>query len=71
MDEKINDFVIFCLEGYKLKNSLTGKEAYDIFDKYGIFDYLTKGYDVLHTQGEPYLMNDIEEIIKIRKENRI
>lgn len=66
MDKKINDFIIFCLEYYKQKNNLTGKEAYDIFERYGVFDYLHEGYDVLHTQGKDWLINDIEEFLKVR-----
>lgn len=65
MDRKINDFVIFCLEYYKQKNNLTGKEVYNIFEKYDVFEYLSEGYDVLHTQGKDWLMNDIEEFLKV------
>ena len=66
MDKKINDFVIFCLEMYKTKNGITGKNAYDIFDKYGVLKYLEDGYEMLHTQGDGWLMNDIEGFLKIR-----
>lgn len=66
MDKKINDFVVFCLEVYKSKHKLTGEEAYELFEKYRVFDYLEEGYDMLHTQGDAWLMNDIEEFLKIR-----
>lgn len=66
MDKKINDFVVFCLEVYKSKHELTGEEAYELFEKYKVFDYLEEGYDILHTQGDAWLMNDIEEFLKIR-----
>lgn len=66
MEKKINDFIVFCIEVYKSKNDLTGKEVYDIFDKYGVLKYLHDGYDVLHTQGDAWLMNDINEFLKIR-----
>ena len=67
LDKRINDFIIFCLESYKIENKLTGKEVFDIFDKYDVFSYLTKGYDMLHTQGGPWLVNDIEQYIKERQ----
>ena len=66
MDKKINDFIIFCMELYKYKEKLTGKQAYELFEKYGVFDYLQEGYDVLHTQGSDWLMNDIDEFLKVR-----
>ena len=67
MNKKTNDFIIFCLEQYKYKEGLTGEEAYNIFEKYEIFDYLENVYEGLHTQGAPYILNEIEETIKARK----
>lgn len=69
MDKKINDFVIFCLEHYRAKEGLTGEEAYELFEKYGVFKYLHDGYDVLHTQGDSWLMNDIDGFLEIRGYN--
>lgn len=69
MEKKINDFIVFCLEMYKSENNLTGERTYELFEKYGILDYLKEGYDVLHTQGAGWLMNDISEFLKIRGYN--
>lgn len=66
MDKKVNDFVIFCLEIYKVKNNMSGKEVFELFEKYGVLDYLQQGYDVLHTQGDKWIINDIEDFLKIR-----
>lgn len=66
MDKKINDFVIFCLESYKSNYNLSGNYAYNIFEKYDLFNYLKEGYDVLHTQGQDYIINDIEIYLKNR-----
>lgn len=66
MDKKINDFIIFCMELYKYKEKLTGKQVYELFEKYGVFDYLQEGYDMLHTQGSDWLMNEIDEFLKVR-----
>lgn len=66
IEYKINEFVIFCIEVFKETKGLTGKEAYSIFEKYGVLEYLREGYDVLHTQGDTWLMKDIDEFLKIR-----
>lgn len=66
MEKKINDFIIFCLESYKFENKMNGKDVYDLFTKYKVFDYLCDGYEVLHTQGKEWIMNDIDEFLKIR-----
>ena len=69
MEKKINDFVIFCLEMYKEEHELSGEEAYKIFEKYGVLKYLQEGYEVLHTQGKEWIVNDIKEFLKIRGYN--
>ena len=65
--DKILPFKIFCLENYKIANNLTGKAAFDIFQKYQIFNYITKHYDILHSFGTLYLLKDIDEFISHRK----
>jgi len=66
MEKKINDFIIFCLEHYRQKEELTGKQAYELFETYKVFEYLYNGYEMLHTQGAAWLMNDIDEFLRIR-----
>ena len=56
-------FKIFCLENYKVKHNLTGKDALDIFYKYHVFEYITKHYNVLHSFGLIYLINDLDAYI--------
>ena len=57
MEKKINDFIVFCIKMYVL------------FEKYGVLKYLHDGYDMLHTQGDRWLMKDINEFLKIRGYN--
>ena len=37
------------------------------FSNYGVLDYLSENFDVLHTQSCQWLIEDIEEFIDIRK----
>ena len=39
MEKKINDFIVFCMEIYKSKKFMTGKEVYELFEKYGVLKY--------------------------------
>lgn len=66
MEKKINDFIVFCIEIFKEENKFTGKEVYELFEKYGVLKYLHDGYDMLHTQGDRWLIKDINEFLKIR-----
>jgi len=68
MDNVVH-FKVFCLENYKAAHNLTGKTAYDIFQKYGVFSYITEYFDVLHSFGQLYLIKDIDEFISNRKNN--
>lgn len=60
-------FKTFCLENYKFKHDLSGIEAVQLFDRYDVFQYLADFYDVLHTCGTNYIINDIEAYISNRK----
>ena len=59
-------FTVFCLENYKMHRNLSGKQVLDIFDRYGVFDYIREFYDVLHTTGYNYINNDIDIYLKSR-----
>ena len=63
MSKEISDFIIFCIEYYKGKENLSGEYVYDLFNEYGVVDYLEKGYDVLHTQGKDWILEDIDKFL--------
>lgn len=64
-DTDILFFVAFCLEGYKNKHGLSGEAASTLFDQHGIKQYLAEHYDILHTQGMPWILEEIEERITL------
>ena len=64
MEEEINSFIIFCIEAYKEKDNQSGADVYNLFKEKGVLEYLRDGYDVLHTQGMYYLIDDIAEFIE-------
>jgi len=65
-DLKQAHFVVFCLESYKKHKKLSGAKTLALFEQFNLTDYLTSGYDVLHTLGEAALINDISDFIKQR-----
>lgn len=64
---KTLEFKVFCFEAYRAEKKLTGREAMDIFKKYGVLDYLGTCFDVLHTLGRDYLIEDIDLFVAARK----
>ncbi len=70
MDKEKQDiayFVSFCIEQYKNEKKISGTEAMHQLDKYQVLDYLKEHYGVLHTQSRQWILEDIEEYIKLRK----
>ena len=63
---KETKFTIFCMENYKTYRSLTGKQVLELFEKYGVFDYIREFYDVLHSTGHQYINNDIDIYLRAR-----
>lgn len=58
-------FMILCVEEYK--KGMTGKEVMDLFNKYSVCEYIQAFYDVLHTTGTRYIVDDIDLYIKSRQ----
>ncbi len=64
---KTLEFKVFCFEAYRAEKKLTGRETMALFKKYGVLDYLDKCFDVLHTTGREYIIEDITLFINARK----
>lgn len=60
-------FKTFCIEQYKLEHHLSGKDTVHLFFQYGVMDYLQSFYDVLHSMGARYLVEDIDLYIEARQ----
>ena len=60
-------FVAFCIEEYGAAKGMSGEQVLDLFSKYGLVDYLSEFYDVLHTQGRQWLIEEIDAYIEIRR----
>ena len=60
-------FVAFCIEEYGAAKGMNGEQVLDLFNKYGLTEYLSEFYEPLHTQGRQWLIEEIDEFINIRK----
>lgn len=65
MDRKVLAFVTFCISSLSLHLNLTQKEIYRKLKDSGIlYGYIVPSYDVLHTFGSRYLIEDLTEYMK-------
>ena len=60
-------FLIYCIEVYKSAKSITGRQAMELFGRYGVVDYVMACYDALHTTGTNYIVEDIDLFIAARQ----
>ena len=56
-------FMVYCIERYRHEKGLSGADAARLFEKHGVFSYLETSYEALHTTGEQYIIQDIDEYI--------
>lgn len=71
MDKKRQDiafFLAFCIEQYMNEKRLSHEEAMSLFTEFGVLDYLAEHFEILHTQSRQWIIEDIDEYIKERKE---
>ena len=60
-------FLVYCLELYKREKNLTGKQVLELFNQYGVIEYVMSFYESLHTTGWQYTIEDIDEFIAVRQ----
>lgn len=53
-------FLTFCIESYARAHKMSSLQAYALFRRYKVDRYLLEGFDVLHTQGEVAIIQDID-----------
>ncbi|MDR0949429.1 MAG: DUF3791 domain-containing protein [Lachnospiraceae bacterium] len=65
--QEIIRFKTFCIEQYKTEHDMKGAEVLCLFKRYGVLDYIASFFDVLHTFGGKYLVQDIDLFIQARQ----
>jgi len=60
------EFSVFCIESIAEKLGQTGDVVYGMLTKESniLNDYIVPCYDVLHTQGKEYIVEDIIDVMK-------
>ena len=60
------EFVIFCLENVADSLKKPAPEVFDLWTRESdiLYGYILPCYDVLHTQGKEYVVEDILEVMR-------
>lgn len=60
-------FLTYTMEKYALSKRISGLQALAIFKEYGVDSFLLNHYDLLHTQGTGYVLDEVQRFIDRRK----
>ncbi len=60
-------FMVLCVEEYKNRKGMTGREVMALFNRYAVCEYIREFYEVLHTTGGAYIVDDIDQYIQSRQ----
>ena len=65
MDNKIL-FMIFCIESLAESLGVKGSYVYDLLNEKTnmMKDYIERNYEILHSQGRKYIVDDLEKQLK-------
>lgn len=64
---KQGNFLIYCVEQYKMAKKMTGKQVAQLFTRYQVWDYIYSCFEALHTTGINYIVQDIDLYIQARQ----
>lgn len=62
------EFAVFCIENVAKQLTVDGTVAYDMLAVQTdiLQNYIMPCYDVLHTQGKEYIVNDLIDMLKAK-----
>lgn len=61
------EFYVYTLEKYAISKGISGMQALALFKEYDADEFLLKHYDLLHTQGTGYVIDEVQRYINRRK----
>jgi len=68
-EERVIEFIAFCIENFKVKHGMKGDEVANLFKESKALHFLKESYDILHTQGKEYIIEEIEIYLRNRGYN--
>lgn len=61
------EFYVFCIERYAERKGESSLQVMAKFSQFGVDDYISDNYDLLHTQDIEFILDDIDKLLKKRK----
>ena len=67
VSKDVFEFYTYCLENYATRKEISGMRAWLLFKESGADGYIIDNYDLLHTQGLEYILDDIQRYVNRRR----
>ena len=67
VSKEVFEFYTYCLENFAAREKISGMRAWVVFKESGADEYLIDNYDLLHTQGMDYNLDDVQRFINRRR----
>ena len=67
VSKEVFEFYTYSMENYAIRKRISGMRAWVIFKESGADKYVIDNYDLLHTQGLEYVLDEIQRFINRRK----
>lgn len=64
IDQRIQDFIVFCIEEYRAENGLSGAEVVELFNNRNVYSFLENNYEMLHSFDRDYIVDTIADIVR-------
>ena len=56
-------FLVYCMERYRHFKGLSGADVARLFDEHGVYRYIIKYFESLHTMGDHRIVQVIDDYI--------
>lgn len=65
-NEQELEFVVFCIENIAIRLNIGAKYVYEMLTEQShiLYNYIVPEYEMLHTQGKEYIINDILDVMR-------
>lgn len=67
VSKEVFEFYTYCVENYAAQKRVSGMQSWVTFKETGADEYVINNYDLLHTQGIEFVLDDIQRFINRRK----
>lgn len=67
LPKEVFEFYAYCLENYAIRKGISGMQAWVCFKETGADDFVVNNFDLLHTQGMDYILDEIQRFINKRR----